>query len=321
MSNNDEKKSSTSQDLELPEVNNYSLPEIHPHTHRQPSLVWLFVDFLCLAAVGFTCLGFKLAATPYKRGFYCDDDSINKPYKESTVPSSVLYSVGFAVAYLVILVTECFHQRQEKSSKKTRLEKDHYKFGPLLLNPLHVELLRLFISFAFGGLITIFATDVGKYTAGRLRPHFLSICKPPSSVFINCSHNYILDDVCTGDPAYAMTFTALYMEARIHFPHSKFLKFFLQLVVAQLGILCSLSRVSDYKHHWTDVLAGLLLGILIAVLIFDRVVQMVRKDTKSRQPVTEDRKENGHLLVLSLSFGFMGTIILSPHYASKPKSE
>ena len=85
-----------------------------------------------------------------------------------------------------------------------------------------------------------------------------------------------------------MTFTVLYMEARIHFPQSKFLKFFLQLVVAQLGILCSLSRVSDYKHHWSDVLAGLLLGILIAVLIFDRIVQMLRKDTKSRQPVTED---------------------------------
>ena len=85
-----------------------------------------------------------------------------------------------------------------------------------------------------------------------------------------------------------MTFTVLYMEARIHFPHSKFLKFFLQLVVAQLGILCSLSRVSDYKHHWSDVLAGLLLGIVIAVLIFDRIVQMLRKDTKSRKLVTED---------------------------------
>ena len=85
-----------------------------------------------------------------------------------------------------------------------------------------------------------------------------------------------------------MTFTVLYIEARIHFPQSKFLKFFLQLVVAQLGILCSLSRVSDYKHHWSDALAGLLLGILVAVLIFDRVVQMLRKDTKSRQPVTED---------------------------------
>ena len=85
-----------------------------------------------------------------------------------------------------------------------------------------------------------------------------------------------------------MTFTVLYVESRIHFPHSKFLKFFLQLVVAQLGILCSLSRVSDYKHHWSDVLAGLLLGIVIAVLTFDRVVQMLQKDAKSRQLVTED---------------------------------
>ena len=68
------------------------------------------------------------------------------------------------------------------------------------------------------------------------------------------------------------------MEAMIHFPQSKFLKFFLQLVVAQLGVLCSLSRVSDYKHHWSDVLAGLLLGALIAVLIIDRVLHIFQKD-------------------------------------------
>ena len=69
------------------------------------------------------------------------------------------------------------------------------------------------------------------------------------------------------------------------FPHSKFLKFFIQLVVAQLGILCSLSRISDYKHHWSDVLAGMLLGILTAVLILNHVLQMFRRDKSSRKPV------------------------------------
>ena len=78
--------------------------------------------------------------------------------------------------------------------------------------------------------------------------------------------------------AYAVAFIVLYMEVRIHFPQSKFLKFFLQLLVAQLGVLCSLSRVSDYKHHWSDVLAGLLLGVLIAVLITDRVLHMFQRD-------------------------------------------
>jgi len=275
------------------------MPEIQPLKQRQPQFTWFGVDFACLLAVGLACLLFKLVAVPFRRGFYCDDDSINKPYKDSTVPSSVLYSVGFALAYLVISVTEWCNERNDKRSGK-RCEGVPFKIGPLQLNSLLVRLCSLFVSFGFGGLTTIFVTDIGKYTVGRLRPHFLSICKAPSFVFMNCSHTYILDDVCTGDPsllregrlsfpsghasfsAYAVTFTVLYMEAMIHFPQSKFLKFFLQLLVVQLGVLCSLSRVSDYKHHWSDVLAGLLLGVLIAVLIIDRVLQIFQRDRNNK---------------------------------------
>lgn len=74
-----------------------------------------------------------------------------------------------------------------------------------------------------------------------------------------------------------MTFTILYMEIMINFPHSRFLKFSLQLLIAQLGVLCGLSRISDYKHHWSDVLTGMLLGSLIAVLMIDRVLGMFHK--------------------------------------------
>jgi len=305
MSNDIEIQTPSFQELEISQGNSYSLSEIRQPKQQQPRLVWLFVDTICLGAVGLAILCFKLAVPPYRRGFYCDDDSINKPYKDSTVPSSVLYSVGFALAYLVAAVTEWYNYRHKKRSGMESCDEVYFKLGPVKLNSLLTELLRLYLSFAFGGLITVFVTDVGKYTVGRLRPHFLSICKAPPSIFINCSHNYILDDVCTGDPdllregrlsfpsghasfsAYAVTFTILYMEAKIHFPHSKFLKFFLQLLVAQLGILCSLSRVSDYKHHWSDVLAGLLLGVLIALLTVDRVLQMLRKENNSRKLVDE----------------------------------
>lgn len=34
------------------------------------------------------------AVPPYKRGFYCSDDSIRYTFKSSTVPSSVLVAVG-----------------------------------------------------------------------------------------------------------------------------------------------------------------------------------------------------------------------------------
>ena len=79
-----------------------------------------------------------------------------------------------------------------------------------------------------------------------------------------------------------MIFIVLYMEAMVHFPQCKFLKFFLQLLVVQLGVLCSLSRISDYKHHWSDVLAGLLLGVLIAGLIIDRVLHIFQRDRNNK---------------------------------------
>lgn len=195
------------------EVEN-TLPEIEQRKPRKPRLAWLAVDAACLLAVGLVRLLFKQVAVPYHRGFYCDDDSINKPYKESTVPWTVLYPVGFALAYLVICVTEVYKQRGQKRSAES-CEDVHFK--SFKLKSYHVRLFNLLVSFAFGGLVSIFVTDIGKYTVGRLRPHFLSICRAPSSVFINCSHSYITEDVCTGDPS-------LLREGRLSFPsgHASF---------------------------------------------------------------------------------------------------
>ena len=39
--------------------------------------------------------------------------------------------------------------------------------------------------------------ELGKRTVGRLRPHFLAVCKPNYSLF-NCTDGYITADVCTG---------------------------------------------------------------------------------------------------------------------------
>ena len=210
------------------EVDDCTSPEIQPINQRQPRIVWLVVDFACMLAVGLTCLLFRLVAVPYHRGFYCDDDSINKPYKESTVPSSVLYSVGFTLAYLVIFVAECCSQRSERKSEDVCI-----KIGPLKFSSLLIRLCNLFGTFAFGGLISIFVTDIGKYTVGRLRPHFLSICNPPPSIMLNCSHSYIMDDVCAGDPG-------LLREGRLSFPsgHASFSGINFILCVGVMHVQC-----------------------------------------------------------------------------------
>lgn len=54
-------------------------------------------------------------------------------------------------------------------------------------------------SFVFGAALSQSLTDIAKYTIGRLRPHFLTVCKPHWSL-IDCKSGYIENFTCTGDP-------------------------------------------------------------------------------------------------------------------------
>lgn len=55
-------------------------------------------------------------------------------------------------------------------------------------------------TFLFGAAMSQSLTDIGKYSIGRLRPHFLNVCKPDWKS-INCSNGaYIENFTCTGDP-------------------------------------------------------------------------------------------------------------------------
>lgn len=56
-------------------------------------------------------------------------------------------------------------------------------------------------TFLFGAAMSQSLTDIAKYSIGRLRPHFLDVCKPDWKL-INCSSGaYIEDYVCSGNAA------------------------------------------------------------------------------------------------------------------------
>ena len=42
-----------------------------------------------------------------------------------------------------------------------------------------------------------------------------------------------------------------------------------------VAIYVCVSRISDYKHHWSDVLGGAVLGIVIALLVVSLVLACV----------------------------------------------
>ncbi|XP_013782716.2 phospholipid phosphatase 2-like [Limulus polyphemus] len=137
--------------------------------------------------------------------------------------------------------------------------------------------------FLLGFVYVMFITELIKTLVGELRPHFLQTCKPDWSK-INCSQGIITEYKCTNKSPYwlvqvdiyksfpsghtslsfyTLVFVSLYAQVRIRrTSRSHLLKSWVQLLFLSWALVCSLTRISDYRHFWWDVLAGSLVGII-----------------------------------------------------------
>lgn len=262
------------------------------------------IDVFCLFLVGFPILIFYLFVQPYKRGFFCDDLSIRYPFKPSTVSNVTLYIVGLGLPIIVMLFLEFIIYR------RTRNHSVRSAFGYRI----HPWLWRCYCVigvFGFGAACSQLSTDFGKYIIGRLRPHFYEEC----GLNIDCGlplnkYQYITDFKCV-DPErekkarlsfpsghssfsfYCMVYLAIYLQKSFTWGGSKLLKPLLQFICLSMAFGTALSRVSDYKHHWSDVLAGSLLGTSVALLVAYFVSDLCNKKRPINGKVLErDLKEH-----------------------------
>jgi len=135
----------------------------------------------CLEVIGMVALlsplgyiyVFSSHYDPFHRGFFCDDENLKHPYKEQTVPIVHALVIWAVVSILFILLVETLRSSAEQGRRRPDPIPGQ-KHPPWIA----VEIYRHFGYFALGACGCLLFTEIAKYTIGRLRPHFLTLCQP-----------------------------------------------------------------------------------------------------------------------------------------------
>ncbi|XP_037951102.1 putative phosphatidate phosphatase [Teleopsis dalmanni] len=238
-------------------------------------------------------LGFHLYGASYKRGFFCDDEALKHPYKASTVRSWMLYLMGFVVPIAIITAIEFFKSHSQRMRGFGHLSGERYIFYHLEIPDWCVECYKKIGVLIFGAGVCELTVEIAKYSIGRLRPHFFEVCQPIMNDGTTCDDainagRYIEDFTCRGVDMsakmikevglsfpsghanfafYTMLYIMIYLQKRMTWSRFKMFKHLLQFLFLMFAWYASLTRVSDYQHHWSDVLAGSAIGTFYAVIV------------------------------------------------------
>jgi len=231
-------------------------------------------------------------------GFYCNDFSVNLEFKKSTVTNLHLIIISLVFPIVSILFIEllrsCFMFRNKNSNLPIYLVS--LSSQKTIRVPEQIGNLYANIGyFLFGLLFTNLITNVGKLTIGRLRPNFLSVCQPNIQNLYTSdlcrTKTYLIPNIdfkCmqpnpkevfdsrksfpSGHSSlsfFSMVYLALFLSSVWQCRQlGKLLPRTIQLTLITFALFVALSRVSDHKHHPTDVIAGSLIGILCALFTF-----------------------------------------------------
>jgi len=234
----------------------------HPclRTHGK-EVAWLhLVDWIVLLLL-VAMYGVLGLVQPFHR-FVAGDmmAALRYPMKDNTVP-------GWAVPVIAIVVPMVFI------------------IGVYVKRRNVYDLHHAILGLLFSVLITAVLTVVVKDAVGRPRPDFFWRCFPDGVPMYN---NITGDVMCHGDPKVikegyksfpsghasgcfaGLGFLSWYLAGKIKAfdRRGHVAKLCIVLLPLLLASMVAVSRVSDYWHHWQDVFAGGLLGLVVASFCF-----------------------------------------------------
>uniref|UniRef100_A0A915AN79 Phosphatidic acid phosphatase type 2/haloperoxidase domain-containing protein n=1 Tax=Parascaris univalens TaxID=6257 RepID=A0A915AN79_PARUN len=234
---------------------------------------------LGIATIAFLLFMAKLVA-PYERGFYCYEvESLSNPFYPGTITTRHLLWVSLGLPLLCVLFVEAIFFRSAKGSNRLRKYFSSVTY--------------VFLEYIVAYTLATFIMESVKCCFARLRPHYISVCKPDWSR-IDCSdpNKFIENAHClstdehrirvgrqsfpSGHSAAAvllLTFIYVYLTGLVkasNIPTLRYLRRILLVLVGVWTLIVLITRVTDYWHHPTDVLGGIVLGFSCIYFPFGR---------------------------------------------------
>ena len=238
-------------------------------------IIQIACDFSVIGLIGIIFLLVNSYVEPNIRGFHCNDNDIFYPLKPDIVPAYAVALFGIVGTFICIILIECINKFNKVN------------FKTIIISAYHGIAL-----FLFGVVSTLLLTEICKRWIGRLRPYFIAACNPIIENF-NCTlngapiFNYIdtSGSFCRGKPSdikearlsfpsghsstsfYTMIFLIIYIQARVSTLKFRYMKVLVQLTAFIAAYVTSISRVRDYHHRGSDVIAGAILGTTVAIFL------------------------------------------------------
>lgn len=273
----------------------------------------LSVIFL-LSFLGYEYGILKGTSEPVRQGFYCNDESIKYTSTQNTVPTVVCVLTYLAIAFPLIIFVELISfqidppsANQENSLPWKKVPMVVYELYRLLgfftLGNLFTLNINEICKFQIGRLRPYFLQACKIELTSEMcfdelkQPKYVEWWK--DNLCTNSNEHELLEarkSFLSGHASYSFynaIFLVLYLQIRFTkspignrgnkkstwantiFEGIKILVPIIQFVLLALAIWISLTRISDFIHHPSDVVAGTLLGLLVGYFTIYHVLNLV----------------------------------------------
>ncbi|CAF1015006.1 unnamed protein product [Rotaria magnacalcarata] len=280
-------------------------------TTQEISLLKLIFDGFSILLVFSPWLIFKYLVKPIRRSFLCSDLNLYHPKPiKAAVPTWLLAIYAVVLPVIIILCSEgvrwyyLVSKRAAPMIYKIQICSTIYNISQWIGN-LYISL----VVFACAHGVNSFLTNVGKVSVGRLRPHFIPSCfdKFDYTDFCIDPNRWISNYTCIGesstvlkekDGAYdirqsfpsghastafcGLMFLALYIHKVWRYRNIGLFAYVLEMNCFAFAAYISITRVTDHRHHPTDVLSGAILGSVIAIIAFRYMIKSFKQSILSQ---------------------------------------